>query len=62
MAMCFRCLGRGYIECPECDGEGVKWPDSMNHGILADLDRRCGECEGSGKIRCPECDGSGEED
>lgn len=62
MAICFYCMGDGYVECPECGGTGEKWPDSMNRGVLRGLDQRCDECGGSGRVRCEECDGSGYEE
>lgn len=60
MTSCWRCGGRGWIDCPECDGTGRSWPEVLDDGVLKDLDPRCYECEGSGKVECPECGGKGE--
>ena len=59
MDFCFNCLGRGYVECPECNGSGEKWPESMSRGILKDLDRTCDECNGTGHVVCDVCNGTG---
>ena len=60
MAFCYRCMGHGYIECPECEGSGEAWPECISHGVLRDIPNVCSDCEGSGKVKCPECDGEGE--
>ena len=59
MAICMNCMGRGHVECPECDGKGRRWPESMSHGVLKDLNSDCYECRGSGRVPCEECEGTG---
>lgn len=62
MSTCSVCYGRGYVECPECNGEGRRWPKIMDHGVLRGLDPTCPECNGTGYVKCTWCDGEGYED
>ena len=62
MAVCYECNGKGYVECPKCNGSGEAWPESMSHGVLRDLDRWCDECNGSGTVKCDVCYGTGYDD
>ena len=34
MTSCWRCEGRGWIDCPECDGTGRSWPEVLDDGVL----------------------------
>ncbi len=63
MPTCTRCGGKGVVNCPECDGRGVR--DEGQLELLADPALRaagCPACAGAGTQSCPVCDGTGVED
>ncbi|GAA0309327.1 DnaJ-class molecular chaperone [Gracilibacillus halotolerans] len=45
---CKACEGIGFVQCPDCSGEG------MDYGI-----RKCASCAGEGQEACTSCEGRG---
>jgi len=56
---CDYCLGDGYQECQDCDGEGSIDSGNVvgvNHQVVYE---ECGDCWGDGVVNCQECEGEG---
>ena len=49
---CPKCEGYGSAICPNCNGNGTRYPERPNS-------LRCSVCNGRGELDCPHCTGEG---
>ena len=54
--VCSKCVGTGYVECPECEGSG----EVMRRFCTMSALMPCTTCQKKGRVECPECKGKGE--
>ncbi|XP_061187107.1 protein SSUH2 homolog [Saccostrea echinata] len=64
---CNNCIGRGYIQCPECHGNGQKdcscskWQRNRESEMLlgSNVNHACPWCKDTGFLKCNKCSSSG---
>lgn len=52
--MCARCRYAGVVNCTECNGIGMKFPNGYSAPS-----KMCNKCNGTCLEKCPECNGDG---